>query len=291
VRALGGLLTLDVTPTLEAQLAPELDKVARDIDGQLPDVAAEVEKAWRELSASRTLPLGGCFFLAPFGVVQGPFLPSSQVLQARFAVQATPELRAACGEAPAPRPLPSLQADLSLPEEGVVRLGLVTPLSSIERAFESAEPVAVSSKRFRIAHAVVTSRGSDVATELQLDGDVCGNVALDAGLSFTGDGQLIGLARPQMADSERARLSSGGLDPAQVTQALAAAPHVTPLLSVSAFRDTAPGLASAFSQPQVDVSAKVSSARAAGAIARGDQLVAWLEARGGLWLKVRPELP
>jgi hypothetical protein len=82
-------------------------------------------------------------------------------------------------------------------------------------------------------------------------------------------------------------LSTGGLDPARVMQALASAPHITPLLPVSAFRETAPRLATALSQPAVDVSAQVSSARAAGAIARGDQLVAWLEARGGLWLKAR----
>jgi hypothetical protein len=82
-------------------------------------------------------------------------------------------------------------------------------------------------------------------------------------------------------------LASSRLDPVRVTQALASTPHVTPLLSVSAFRDTAPRLASALSQPSVDVSATVSSTRAAGAIARGDQLVAWLEARGGLWLKAR----
>jgi hypothetical protein len=291
VRALGGFLTLDVTPTLEAQLAPELEKIARDIDKQLPDVAGQVEKAWAQLSAPRPLPLGGCFCLVPRGVVQGPFLASSQVLRARFALLAAPELRSACGEPPAAQPLPPLQADLSLSEEGVVRLGLVTPLSSIERAFESAQPAAASGKHWRIARAAVTARGSDVAAELVLDGDVCGNVALEASPSFTGDGQMIGLARPQMTDGERARLSDGGIDPARAMQALASAPRITPLLSVSAFRDTAPGLASALSQPAIDVSAQVSSARAAGAIARGDQLVAWLEARGGLWLKARAEPP
>jgi hypothetical protein len=126
-----------------------------------------------------------------------------------------------------------------------------------------------------------------VAAELALDGEICGSVALAAGLDFAGDGQFIALARPQITNAERARLASSRLDPVRVTQALASTVHVTPLLSVSAFRDTAPRLASALSQPSVDVSATVSSTRAAGAIARGDQLVAWLEARGGLWLKAR----
>jgi hypothetical protein len=44
-------------------------------------------------------------------------------------------------------------------------------------------------------------------------------------------------------------------------------------------------LAQALSQPGLQVSARVSSARAAGAAARGDDLVAWIDARGSVTLK------
>lgn len=285
VRALGGLLTLDVTPTLEAALSPELDRVARQIDEQLPDIRAEVAKAWAELSTPRELPLGGCFVLQPHGVVQGPFEPSSRVLRATFAVLATPELRTVCGEMPEPKPLPPLQKNLALPAEGVMRLGLVTPLATLVRGFTAAAGVRTSGKTARVAHALVSSRGSDVDAELMLAGDVCGSVGLSASLDFSGDGEHIGLTRAQLSEGDRERVSKSQLDPVGLPQALARAAHVAPLLSVRAFRDAAPGLIAALSPPSVDLSVKLSSARPAGAVARGDQLVAWLEARGALWVK------
>jgi hypothetical protein len=285
VRALGGFLTLDVTPTLEAQLEPELQKVARDIDRQLPDVTAEVARTWDELSKARDLPLGACLALQPIGVVQGPFTASTQTLQARFAVLATPELRAPCGETTSARPLPPLQTDLALPEQGVVHLGLVTPLASVARAFETNQPAAGTGRAFHVTRAEVTPRGDDVHAELTLAGEICGSVALGASLSFSGDGQFIELARPTVSKAEAERLADSDISSSELAAALTRAPRVTPLLSVSALRDAAPTLAHALSPASLDVSAEISSARPAGAVARDSQLVAWLAVRGALRLK------
>jgi Domain of unknown function (DUF4403) len=287
VRALGGLLTLDVTPTLEAQLAPELGKVASEIDRQLPDVRAQVEVAWRELSTERELPLGGCLVLAPSGVIQGPVEPSASLLLARFAIQLTPELRTRCGEATAERrALPPLQSDASLSEEGLIRLGMVTPLTSLERAFDSAA-TALGGKSARIAGAKVAPRGADVDVELLLRGEVCGAVALTAQPDFSGDGRHIGLTKPQVSAAERDRWLEASLEPASGLEALIGLARVSPLLSVQGFREAVPALASAQSTPRLELGAHVSSARPAGAAARGEELVAWLEARGSVSLKLQ----
>jgi hypothetical protein len=50
-------------------------------------------------------------------------------------------------------------------------------------------------------------------------------------------------------------------------------------------REAPPALAALFSDPMFSLSARVSSLRAAGAAARGQQLVAWVEARGSLLLE------
>jgi hypothetical protein len=285
VRALGGLLTIDVTPTLEAQLQPELSKAAREIDRQMPNLRAEVERAWGELSAPRQVPLLGCLVVSPSGLVQGPLQPSTERLRARFALVATPELRSECtGDAPV-QPLPPLRADPSLPEQGTIFLGMVTPLASLARAFQSGPALEVSGQKLHVAAANVTARGSDVDLELQLAGQVCGSVALAAQPDFFGERELIGVTRAQLAQSEQQRLASNDIDPLALARALQATPRLPPLLSPRGLREAAPTLAKTLSQPSVAVSARVSSARAAGASAQGRELVAWLEARGSLSLE------
>ena len=96
VRALGGLLTVDVTPMLKSRVAPELERVRREIDSRLPDVKADVERAWRQLSTPRALPLVGCVVIEPVGLVQGPMQESRSMAHARFALLARPELRTDC---------------------------------------------------------------------------------------------------------------------------------------------------------------------------------------------------
>jgi hypothetical protein len=288
VRALGGLLTIDVTPMLESQLQPELAKVTRQIDRQLPDLRADAERAWAELATPRPLPLSGCLLLQPRALVQGELTPSTTTLRANFAVLATPELRGQCdNEASPPMALPPLTQARSLPEQGVVLLGMVTPLAGFERSLLAAAPVHASQRSLRIAGARVAARASDVDVTLELGGDVCGSTTLGAVPDYSGDGQLIGLAQPTLNALEGQRWRASGLESPTLPTALLAPAHVTPLLSVSAFRGAAPALAQALSRPSLKVSARVVSARPAGAAARGDELVAWLEARGSVTLQQR----
>jgi hypothetical protein len=286
VRALAGFLTIDVTPTLEAELAPELAKAAREIDRQLPDVKREVEKAWAELDAPRSLPVLGCLVLEPSGVVQGPLSPSSERLRVRFALLATPELRSACPQASMTKPLPPLQSDPALPEEGALQLGMVTPLDDIARAFETAAPFVASEKRLRVSNATATAQGRDLHVELALAGDVCGNVALEASPDFAGAGQFIGLSHAKVAPADQQRLEQADLDSSAFAVALQSRPRLAPLLSVAGFRESVPALAASLSQRGVKLSAQVSSTGAAGATARGAELVAWLRARGSLALEL-----
>jgi hypothetical protein len=285
VRALGGLLTIDLTPTLEAELRLELAKVARQIDQQLPDLRADFERAWAELAVPRPLPFSGCLLLQPRAIVQGPLTRSTTMLRANFAVLATPELRSHCGDQAPPKALPSLTRDLGLPDEGAVLLGMVTPLQGFERSSLAAAPVHASQRNLRVTGARVAARASDVAVTFDLAGDVCGRTTVGAVPEFSGDGRLIGLAHATLGTAERERWRASGVDGQALAPALIASSHVTPLLSVSAFRAVAPTLARALSRPTLQVSARVSSARAAGAAARGDDLVAWLEAHGSVTIQ------
>jgi hypothetical protein len=282
VRALGGFLTIDVTPMLQNELEPQLAEVARQIDRQLPNLRAEVEKGWLQAAAPHELPLGACFVLQPQGIVQGPVEPSTELLRVRFALLALPELRTRCGDVPPATPLPPLLSDATLPREGVVQVGMVTALSNLARGFEAAPPAALRNESVRVARAEVAARGSDVTSELTLSGGVCGTVALDARLEFEGDGQYIGVAVPRWPPGERERVAESELEPRELANVLSKMPRLAPLLSASALQAAAPTLAAALSRPPLSVSAQVSSSRAAGAAARGDELVAWLEARGSL---------
>lgn len=275
VRALGGFLTVDLTPTIESQLEPELRQVGRRIDEQLPNFRVEAKKLWENLTVPRELPLGICLELRPSGLVQGPLRPSRDRLQARFAVLATPELRMRCAELsqpPAESPLPPLRVDPSLPEDGTLQLGMVTPLDRLASSLST-------------PGAKLTVRGSDVDVALTLASDVCGELTFGASPDFSGDGQHIGLTRPVLTPSERQRLLDQDLDPSALVRELAASARVLPLLSVQGFREGAPALASAQSSPKLELSARVVSSRAAGAAARNDELVAWLEAKGSLTLR------
>jgi hypothetical protein len=275
VRALG-FLTIDLTPTLEAELESKLGDAGRQIDRQLPDLKTDAERLWRQLLAPRELPLGACLVLQPSGLVEGPLTPSREQLRLRFAVLATPELRARCAEPtntellPA---LPPLRVDPALAEQGSVQLGMVTPLAALA-------PTGAAS-------AEVTAWGSDVDVAVTLAGEVCGELAFSARPDFSGSGQVIALTAAQLTAGERERLLEHELHPAELLRKLTASARVTPLISVQGFREAAPGLASAQSQPNVEVSATVSATRAAGAAARGEELVAWLEARGSVTLRPR----
>jgi hypothetical protein len=285
VRAFGGMLSVDVTPLLKSALAPQLDRLRREIDERLPDVRAEAERAWGQLSLSRPLPLGGCLALEPFGLVQGPVEQATQMARARFALLARPELRAECSD-PAPRALlPPLSSDPALPDEGVVTLGMELPLTSLARAFEAAAPAADSRPRFRIAQATVAAQGTNVSAELDLAGELCGAVMLQAEPTFAGEEGVIELTAGRLDAGDSARVRAVGLDPHALVLQLTALSRVGAPFSLPMLRAAPPALAWLFSDPMYSLSARVSSLRAAGAAARGEHLVAWVEARGSLLLE------
>lgn len=285
VRALGGMLTVDVTPMLKSALAPQLERVRRAIDGRLPDVRADVERGWRQLSTPRPLPIGGCLVVEPLGLVQGPVQQSGEAAHARFALLARPELRSDCS-APAPSaPLPPLSADRALPDEGVVRLGMELPLTDLALAFESAALEAGSQPGFRVADATLEAVGENIAAELELAGEVCGAVALQARPTFAGEDGLLELSAGKLDAGDGERVRAAGLDPEVLAGQLTRLPRLSAPLSVSMLRAAPPAVAWLFSDPAFSLSANVSSMRAAGATARGEHLVAWVEAHGSLLLE------
>lgn len=287
IRALGGFLTVDVTPTLGKQLEPVLARAARQIDERLDNVRQEVERAWAQLSIPRELPLGGCLVLQPQRVVQGPLTDSKTSLHPRFGILAQPELRSTCTDLPASPPLPALERNLSLPDEGPVRLGLVTPLEALSQALTSAPEIAFEQGKVRVNRAQLTSLGSDIMVQLTLSGDVCGELAFVATPSFAKDAAFIGLSRPRWLVGERERVAEQDLNPDQLLQALAAAPRLPPKLSAAALPSAVPPMAKMLSTPELDIRAQVSSAQGAGAAARGDELVAWIEMLGRLDLGLK----
>jgi hypothetical protein len=278
------MLNIDVTPLLESALGSRLERVRREIDARLPDVRAHVERAWRQLSTPRPSPLG-CIVLDPVGLIQGPVQQSMQTAQARFALLARPELRTECGEGAPRTALPPLSADPALPDEGVVTLGMELPLTSLARAFEAATPEAGSERRLRITQATVEPLGENISAELELSGEVCGAVALQAEPTFAGEDAVIELTAGKFGAGESARVRAAGLEPDALARQLTRLPRVSAPLSLPMLSAAPSALAWVFSDPMFSLSARVSSLRAAGAAARADHLVAWVEARGSLWLE------
>ncbi len=290
VRVLG-FVTVSVTPQLEGLLRPQLDRVARQIDAQLPDTRAYANQAWAELHRARELPFGACAVVQPTGLVQGPIEDSTELLRARFAVIAQPELRSRCDAPLKPAPLPALQADAALSEDGLVMLGMAMPLTQLERAFTTAAHPAER----RVESARVVPRGSEVDVELELSGRVCGPVAFTAQPTFERDGVQIGLSHAQLSAAERRRWTAAGLEPSATLEQLRALPRLPPPISVQGVRDAIPVLGSVELRPGISLETRVLSAHAAGAAARrqrdgaqADELVAWIAARGSIRLAVAP---
>jgi hypothetical protein len=137
----------------------------------------------------------------------------------------------------------------------------------------------------RVHQSTFTTIGSDVGVTLTLGGDSCGELAFAASPSFAKEGAFIGLAAARWPTGERERLGAQNVDADRLLQALVSSPRLSPLLSVAALESALPAMAQLLSTPQLDFSAKVSSARGAGAAARGHELVAWLAMRGRLDVK------
>ncbi len=142
VKALGGILSVDVTPTLQGELAPTLRKVEHEIDAKLPPLRPQAARLWAELAKARPLPLGGCVLLHPRGLVQGPVTGNAETLRVRLGLVAEPEIQSRCSNAAAAKagtaeapPLPPLAQDPSLGPEDELVLALVSPLEQVDLSF------------------------------------------------------------------------------------------------------------------------------------------------------------
>lgn len=285
IRALGGFLTIDVTPTIQEEIAPMLRRVQQDIDHELPDVRPQAERLWAEVSKPRTLPLIGCTVMQPSGIVEGAPQATSNAMSLRFALVARPELRATCGTVPPTAALPPLVQDPNLPAEDEVLLGMVSPLDTIASALEATAPFDVGGAETHVEHANVVAAGSALDADLTLKGDACGDVALRATPSWSADRPALDLTAPTLTAEETERISGASLDPKKVAAAVTSGPNVPVLLDPDRIGPMLPALASSLSDDTVDASATVSSVRRAGAAAREGDIVAWVAIRGGLVLR------
>jgi hypothetical protein len=282
IRALRGFLTIDVTPTIQAQLEPELRKVEREIDRRLPRLQPQAKRLWAELAEPRKLPLGGCVVVQPRGIVQGPVSGTAKALRLSFGLLAEPEVRTQCGELPPATELPPLGQDPALPAEEEVRLGLVSPLTGVASAFRGAEAVKLADERVSMTRAAVSSAGGALDAELGLGGTVCGELTLRASPAWNEDGRSLRLVKEALGPRDSERVSAASLEPKALARALAAAPRIAVPLEPQALVQVVPLLASSQSSRELDVRARVTSVTPAEAAARGDDLVAWVRVKGRL---------
>jgi hypothetical protein len=288
VRALGGLLTIDVTPIVRGALAQQSRNVQASIDRELPDLRPQAARLWTELGKTRELPLGMCIVPGPEEITQGLATGNATSARLRFGLIARPELRARCVGAAAATPpplvaLPPLRDDPALPAAGDVHLAIVLPDDAPARALERDVIVDFGGRRSRVNRA-----SGDLAASLLLDlgGEVCGDVVLSAAGVAWNDPQslrVIGVA-PLPGESER--LASAGLDAARIAPALERAPIALPI-AVAALPSTLPELAAAMSDDHVTVAVTVERAQPESAGLRGAEPIAVALLRGAVTLHAK----
>lgn len=286
VRALGGMVKIDVTPTLKDALAPSLRRVEQEIDAKLPPMRPQAERLWAELGKSRSLPLGGCVVTNPRGIVEGPVSGSAEALRMRFGLLAYPELRSKCGEPPPSTPLPPLAQDPRLPPEDDLVLALVSPLATAARGLEGTDPFDAGGARARIARATAIPNGPLAQLDLGLRGEACGDLGVRSTFGWSEDGRSLRLMGAALADGERERATRVTLVPETFVSSLGQV-RFAPPVAPETVKDLLPAIASSMSDPTVDVSAKVDSVKPFEVALRGDDLAASVILRGSVELKQR----
>jgi hypothetical protein len=298
VKALGGLLTIDVTPVLRGALAQQSRSIQASIDRELPDFGGEAARLWTELGKTRPLPLGMCVALRPEEITQGLASGTADLARLRFGLLARPEVRVRCAASggaggsialPAPsaanaaRP-PPLRDDPALPAAGDVHLAIVLPEDATAHALEGApEVIDFGGRRARITRAT-----GDVAKGLvvELGGEVCGEIGTSAAGLAWGDAQSLHLTRAAALPADAARLATVLLDATRLTAVIERAPIALPI-AVSALQSTLPELARGMSDDKVTVTATVDSAQPESAGLRGAELVATALLRGAVTLRAK----
>lgn len=286
VRALGGMLKIDVTPTIQSQLQGPLRRVEEEIDRRLPPLRPQAERLWNELQKTRTLPLGMCIVTSPRAIVEGPTSGAPDALRVRFGLVAYPEVRARCPAADAPpKPLPPLAQDPALPPEDDLLLTIVSPLQTALGSPAAGQPIDVGPGRSRVDKTTSVPAGNNaVRIDLALAGEVCGDLAVTSGLVWSDDVKTLRLAGPTLPDGERARATAASIVPEKLLRSLGTL-GFTPPLAPDSLDDVVPGLVQSMSDETVDIRAKVSRVKPAEVVVRGDDLAAAVLVRGSVELR------
>ncbi|HSO41026.1 MAG TPA: DUF4403 family protein [Labilithrix sp.] len=286
VRALGGILTVDVTPILRGALQGQSRMIQAAIDRELPDLRPEAQRLWSELEKPRPLPLGACVRLEPEELLQGPATGTPELAHLRFGLLARPEVRVKCGADVAParaRPLPPLRDDRALPAAGDVHLAIVLAPDAPARALEGGDPFDLGAGRAQVRKA----SGDPLAgLLLQLGGEVCGEVAMRASGAAWTDAQSLHLTGAAPLAEEVDRLGAGAVDGARLASAVEHAAIPLPI-AVTALATLLPELASGLSDDRVTLTATVASALPETAGLRGADVVAVALLRGSVTVRAR----
>jgi hypothetical protein len=286
VKALGGLVTVDVTPILRGALDGQSRTIQASIDRELPDLRGEVMRLWAELEKPKTLPLGACVLLEPEEILQGPASGTAELAHLRFGLFARPEIRMKCGPDGASskaRPLPPLRDDRALPTLGAVHLAIVLAPDAAARGLESSDPFEIGAQRTQVRKAA----GDPVAgLDLQLGGEICGAVTMKAAGVTWNDPQSLHLTGVTPLPEEAERLAAAGLDGARLAAGIERAPIPLPL-AVPALGTLLPELASGLSDDRVVIAAAVESALPETAGLRGSDVVAVALLRGAVTVRAK----
>lgn len=280
LRALGGLVSVDVTPMVQNALSGQARTVQASIDRQLPDFRPAATRLWDELSRPRSLPLGACATLKPEGIVQGVASGTSEFVHLPFGVLSRPELHLKCETGAAegrPSKLPPLRESRALPKSGDIHLAIVLPPDAPARAIDPNAVIDLGGARARIARST-----GDVqhGLTLELAGEACGEVttAAVAGASWL-DSKSVHLTGvvPQGADGER--LKASRLEGARLAEGIERTTIPLPI-ALDAIGTMLPELTRGLEADEATVQATVESAEPEIAGVRGPNVLAVARLRG-----------
>ena len=211
-----------------------------------------------------------------------------ETLVGRFAVVAEPEIEAPCTATPAAAPpLPPLTQDPAMPDEDDLVVTMVTPLTRAAAGLEGDGPLEMRARAV-VKRADVRPSGAGKALfDVELEGEVCGNVAVLAGLAWAKGADHITLTQAELAPGERERLEAAKLDPDVLPRELARVVDVPALLPPSAVEALVPEIARGVSDASFALSAKVSKAAPRDVSVRGPSVAARVAVKGRIDISER----
>ena len=285
ISALGGLIQVDLTPTIEAQLGPHVRRVEQEIARRLQNVGPLLAERWTELAKPHELPLGaGCVSVHPSGLTQGPSSASADAVRLRFALSASPELRPRCDEAAplVPYFLPPLAHDATMPDEDELEVRARVPIERFATAAAAPRSFALGDHQAIPRSATVHPDGPELLVSVTLGGDVCGDVHARGRAVWKDDARALGFATLTFSPAERARLEAASVAPEAVAKAFETNVRVAPKITPDTTKTTLPAIVPSLSTTDVELSATVSTARAGDVSTEGEDVVASTLVRGKL---------